>query len=462
MMAWRQRISGSSIIKIAFVGRRSHNMSTTKTFPRVLFITPLAFNKVTGTGITFTNLFKGWPKDRIATVHDDTMPVTTDVCDKYYRLGNDEICKFGGSFTSKLSVKANSAVAFNSPSSFRLSVLQTVKKWVFGDGLPQWGILTPELESWIKDFKPDVIYTILGSNGLMDIVEQVQQRFGVPLVVHIMDDWMSGAFKSGLLGGLQRMRMQRSIRCLIEKSSLRLSICDAMSDAYSKRFGVPFEAFQNVVNTEAVAPFITDPKVSGNPVKIVYAGSIFVYAQQQSLIDCCQAVDQLANLGTSVQLDIHCPPAHIAGIEEKFVTGPAIKLHGPLTDDNDFFSTICNADILLMPANFDQKSIDFIRYSMPTRVPAYLASGTPILVYGSANVAQVRYANDLGWGLVVDKSDIMALQTAIRRLSDDSDLRQNLSNTARNLAHDLHDAEGIRRKFCDILSNLIVNQERMA
>ena len=198
-------------------------MTTTKSFPRVLFITPLAFNKMTGTGITFTNLFKGWPKDRIAMVHDDTMAVTTDVCDTYYRLGSNEIRKFGGSFTNDLAEQTNSGVTNSSPPSYRLKTLQTVKKWVFGDGLPQRGILTPELEAWIEIFKPDVIYTILGSNGLMDIIEQVQKKFDVPMVVHIMDDWMSGAFKSGIVGPLQRMRMLRSIRRIIAKASLRLS-----------------------------------------------------------------------------------------------------------------------------------------------------------------------------------------------------------------------------------------------
>jgi len=433
-------------------------MSTPEIYPRVLFITPHAFNKVSGTGITFTNLFKGWPKDRIATVHDDAMAVTTDVCDMYYRLGNGEIRKFGGSFTNQSAIQDDTGLISSSQPSGRMKALQAVKKWVFGDGLPQRGILTPELKAWIEEFKPDVIYTILGSNGLMDIVEHVQQRFDIPMVVHIMDDWMSGAFKKGLLGWVQRRRMLNSVRRIIEKSSLRFSICDAMSEAYSERFGVPFEAFQNVVNTEAVVPYVTDPTVLGNPVKIVYAGSIFEYAQQQSLIDCCQAVAQLANEGASVQLDIHCPPSHISGMEEHFVVGPGIKLHGPLTDDTDFFSTICSADILLIPANFDQKSIDFIRYSMPTRVPAYLASGTAILVYGPSFVAQVQYAEKAGWGLVVNERDINKLKDAIIRLIRCSYLRVSLSESARMTVEKSYNTILIRKNFKAALSSIIVDK----
>jgi glycosyltransferase involved in cell wall biosynthesis len=433
-------------------------MSSAKIYPRVLFITPHAFNKVTGTGITFTNLFMDWPKDRIATVHDDDMAVTTDVCDTYYRLGSDEIRKFGGSFSNQSTTQGDTGLISSSQPSGRMKALQAVKKLVFGDGLPQRGILTSELEAWIKSFKPDVIYTILGSNGLMDIVEHVQQRFDIPMVVHIMDDWMSGAFKNGLLGWVQRRRMLSSVRRIIERSSLRFSICDAMSDAYLERFGVPFEAFQNVVNNKTVAPYITDPTVLGNPVKIVYAGSVFEYAQQQSLIDCCQAVAQLANEGVTLQLDIHCPPSHITGIEERFVVSHVIKLHGPLTDDADFFSTICAADILLIPVNFDKKSIDFIRYSMPTRVPAYMASGTPILVYGPSNVAQVQYAEKLSWGLVLINRDIKLLKEAIICLIENSKFRVKLSACACATARVSHDMQLVQENFRTSLATLHANE----
>ena len=426
-------------------------MRSPEDYPRVLFITPHAFNKVTGTGITFTNLFQGWPKDRIATVHDDSLPVTTDVCDTYFRLGSGEIRKFGGALTNPPVPQTAASSASHDSVSTSINVLQSIKKLIFGDGLPQRGILSPGLETWIEAFRPDIIYTILGSNGLMDIVEEAHHRFGASLVVHIMDDWMSGAFRGGLLGPIQRRRMDRSIRRLIEKSSLRLGICDAMCEAYSERFGVPFQAFQNVIDTEAIGEFAGDRAVIGNPVQIVYAGSVFSYAQRQSLMDCCQAVEKLAREGSSVQLDIYCPPSHIAGEEDSFAVGPAVRLHGPLTDDADFFSTICAADILLIPVNFDAKSIEFIRYSMPTRVPAYMASGTPILVYGPPDVAQVEYARRAGWGWVIDKRGETLLKEAILRLSEDQTLRGKISTRAQTTARGRHDTGNVRSHFRETL-----------
>lgn len=42
--------------------------------PRLLFVTPCASNHVSGGGTAFTNLFRGWPSDRIATLFAGELP----------------------------------------------------------------------------------------------------------------------------------------------------------------------------------------------------------------------------------------------------------------------------------------------------------------------------------------------------------------------------------------------------
>ncbi len=84
---------------------------------------------------------------------------------------------------------------------------------------------------------------------------------------------------------------------------------------------------------------------------------------------------------------------------------------------------------------------------MPTKVPSYLVSGTPILVYGPGGVAQVDYARAAGWGHVIDRPDRAALVAAIKRLASDLALRQSLSATARRIAAERHDSTIIRAGF---------------
>jgi len=108
--------------------------------------------------------------------------------------------------------------------------------------------------------------------------------------------------------------------------------------------------------------------------------------------------------------------------------------------------------------NFDPKAVRYIRYSMPTKVPAYLFSGTPILVYGSDVTAQVKYARNAGWGYVVSERNQNRAAAAIRELASDRDLRENLSRAARTAAITNHDASIVRVRFQNVLSEGVRNR----
>lgn len=59
--------------------------------PRVL-IFGQPYNSKNGCGITLSNLFKGWAKNKITVAATDHLlfKVTTDVCNTYYKLRSEE------------------------------------------------------------------------------------------------------------------------------------------------------------------------------------------------------------------------------------------------------------------------------------------------------------------------------------------------------------------------------------
>lgn len=417
---------------------------------RVLFLTPAAFNKVTGGGITFSNLFAGWPIAGIATVHNDPVPVTRDVCNQYFRLTEREIHRWG--WLRHVPVgKPSATVAASSPESRirgrTFSFLKTAKTWVFGDGIPEETHLTPELESWIAAFRPTVLYTILGSNAMMELTERLRVRFRLPLVVHIMDDWVSVVYRGGLLSPWQRRKKERLFRHLMDVSVARFAICEDMAEAYRRRYGRPFVSFQNTIDVGLWQRFKKDPCVVGSPVRVAYIGSVLPFAQLDSLIDCCNAVQALDDEGFPIRLEIYSPTYLAEQYREQLVVGTAIALRDTISDDDAFFATLRAVDILVLPVNFDHYTIEFIRYSMPTKIPAYLTAGTPILAYGPGEVAQISYAVRAGWGMAVTVRDIEQLKRALKRLSTDTSLRAELSMRARFTAAQRHDAHAVRSEF---------------
>jgi glycosyltransferase involved in cell wall biosynthesis len=422
-------------------------------FPRVLFITPVAFNPFTGGGATFSSLFSGWPKDRLATIHNDADPTTNDVCENYYVLGPAEldfIEPFGWLRRRRRSALQVSGTASNDTPPSAPGTVDKVRNYLLRDSIPEHSRLTPELHRWIADFRPDVIYTILGSNGLMALIDKIRVAFDLPLVVHIMDDWSTSAHRSGLFAPLERFKMNRWLKHFFTVAETCLGISPAMQAAYSKRYGRPFTAIQFTLDTERWAEVAKRDLATAQPPEFLYIGSIFADAQLQSLIDCAKAIAESNDEGFPATLCIVTQARNIARYRYLFDLHPAIVFEPSQFDDATFFTVLARADALLLPVNFDSHSVSLMRYSMPTKVPSYLVSGTPCLVYGSAETAQVQYAQAAGWGHVIAERSLPALKAGLRRIVEDMPLRQALSDAARTAAIN-HDEKRVRPTFQHVL-----------
>lgn len=425
--------------------------------PRVLFVTPASFNHLTGGGVTFSNLFAGWPQDRLATVHNDAVPTTDDVCNRYYVLGREEIDLVPPLGLArrwrdgKSEMNGESAGAVPPPMVAPGGLIGRIQ----GDSAPQVAKLTDGLERWIRDFRPDLMFTLLGSNAVMSLVAQIRRRFDLPTVVHLMDDWPSVAYQNGLFAPLERARMRRLLDDNLDNAVATLGIGDAMCRTFSQRYHRNFVAFQNCVDIDRWRPLArTDAATHARPLNVLYFGSVLPNAQLQSLEDLCHSVARLNAAGLPVRLSISSPSFCVEPYRDRLLVDPAISYIAPTEDDATFFRALADADALLLPVNFDEDSVAFIRYSMPTKVPAYLASGTPVLVYGPRGVAQVDYAVEHGWGHVVSDRDSGALDAGLREVLESTPLRERLRRRAQTVAAERHDSATVRAAFQGLLTRI--------
>lgn len=436
--------------------------------PRLLFVTPHAFNHVTGGGVAFTNLFRNWPADRLLTVHSDAEPTSDDVCRLYYRLGPDEIDLAEPFATVRRLFRGESRGAPDAgPASdagmAQLGLKSAVKRLglsLLGQSFPERVAVTPELERRIAEFDPAVLYTILGSNGMMALIEDILRRFDIPLVVHFMDDWPAAAHRHGLLAARERRVMERHLGRLIARAAECLAISSAMAEAYAERYGRVFRSFQNAIDISRWKDSAKLDLTTGQPAELLYVGSIFPNAQLDSLIDCAKAVAALRAGGYPIKLSISTPSGHGDRYRDCLAIHPAITIEDTIRDDAHFYARIAAADALLIPVNFDAESIRFIRYSMPAKLPAYMVSGTPILVYGPPSTAQVRYAREAGWAHVVDARAPTLLGAGIRAIMENDALRRQVSRAAQGTVARNHDTATVRADFQALLAGAAVARTR--
>ena len=164
-------------------------------------------------------------------------------------------------------------------------------------------------------------------------------------------------------------------KCL-KKSDCLLSISDKMSVEYFRRYSIPSEPISNSIDQPA--NYKSKKNVS-HPFTIVYVGSVLRNAHLTSILDIAKVVNCLREK-INIQFDVFCNRsghdllAHMLSNSFKLYDLPKVDSH--------YFSVIQNASCLVIPTNFDKVSVEHIKYSFPAKLPSYLSSNTPLLLYG--------------------------------------------------------------------------------
>jgi glycosyltransferase involved in cell wall biosynthesis len=428
-------------------------------YPRVLIVGQY-FDKKSGGGITLTNLFLGWDKKSIAVATKVAENIDFSVCENVYRLGDREITKGfpfnlktnrGGKISGALipakhedQICIEDFPVLDTKTRFKENLFRITGQIYRRQSLT----VSEELLIWIKEFSPDVIYSQLSSYELIDLVNQLHLTLKTPIVIHIMDDWPStitypqkSIFRYYWSGVINKKIVE-----LFSKASALLSISEAMSLEYQKRYGLDFVPFHNPIDIEKW--IVHEKKYNFDGVfSILYAGRIGT-GLQISLIEVAEAIEALNTTGFNIAFKIQATNFNPILLElQKYKCVVIIK---PLSYDK-LPGIFTQSDLLLLPNDFDKMSLSFLKFSMPTKASEYMVSGTPILVYSSIDSAITNHALKYKWAFVVSEQSKAKLIAAIQLLYENKELRFTLGTTAKELAINNFNSSKIRADFKNII-----------
>jgi glycosyltransferase involved in cell wall biosynthesis len=427
-------------------------------YPKILIIGQ-SFNKKSGGGVTISNLFKGWPKDRLAVASNTNLysDLDTSVCDTYYQLGyNGKLHPFPLSVvlpaahcgqlpvnTAAQQAGTTAAPVKSGQYRFIYSLLSTLMHFFGVYNLFYKLKITPDFEKWITAYNPDVIYTQLASLELIRFTAALQQRTNKPVAIHIMDDWPLTINKPGILYNYWQKKIDTEFRQLLSKSAILMSISDAMGDEYKARYQHTFIPFHNPIDIHFWKPPVAKTYAVKEPFTILYAGRIG-FGIEQSIAEIAEAVTALAAKNNNIVFEIQTGDKE--ALDKLVQYNAHVKWMQP-TAYTALPAKFAAADVLLLPQDFDKKSVQFLRYSFPTKVSEYMISGTPVLVYGDASTGLTKYALKEQWAYVVTEHKKEALVNALSELYSNETLRQTLAQKAQNMAIEREDAEKVREAF---------------
>lgn len=426
-------------------------------YPKILIIGQ-SFNKKSGGGVTISNLFTGWPKDRLAVASNANLlsGIDTSVCNTYYQLGyNGKLHPFPLNLilpkikcgllqvNETQQQNATSTASGSGKYKFIYNILLALLNFFGVYNLFYKLKIAKEFKDWLIAYNPDVIYTQLASLELIRFVSDIKDHTKKPIAIHMMDDWPLTINKPGLLYAYWQNVIDREFRKLLNKTELFLTISDAMAEEYEKRYGKKSLPFHNPIDIGFWKPQSAKDYSATDNFKILYAGRIG-FGIAQSIADIADAVNQVSKTNKKLQFQIQT-----ADVEElkKLVTfSNHVKWVQPVAY-NQLPQKFSEADLLLLPQDFDEKSVRFLKFSFPTKVSEYMISGTPILVYGDDRTGLTKYALKEKWAYVVTNNNSTSLVNAIYELISNEALRKSLAQTAQNIALQREDATIVRENF---------------
>jgi len=399
-------------------------------FPRVLVLSKIKFNQQAGGGVTMGNLFRGWPIDKIAQIHTDkATEADLSVCRNYLYVPYPPTQLLGNQ-------QAHNQEEF----------------------LPKYIFPWEKILNWCSKFSPDIIYArpMDDPSFYWWLPIELSKQLNIPYVTHIMDDWPARYERREELESdvLWKPRLRKYLQSLFDHAQANIGISKEMCVAYQERYRHEFVPFHNCIDVSEWSGIQKSYEIK-KEFTLLYIGAVTPDKELGGLQDIRDVVLSLNRRGYSIRLGIYSARFWKKTVQESLENLPEIGYRG-YVNPSELPEILSQADLLVLPINFDEASLAYVGYSLQTKVPEYMASGTPVLVYGPSNSPNIRYAKTENWGVVVDKRDKIQLENAIIQLIEQQDLREKIGRYARDLAFQNHNAVIVRNKFRRLLHDSIV------
>ncbi len=435
--------------------------------PKVLIIGQ-PFNNDTGGGITLSNLFKGWDRDKLAVACSGYLlldNIDTDVCNTYYQLGSKEhrwafpfnyfqrkyksgLIQFSEKKIQNLTIKK---------SKLRISIIMKV----FYPVLEYFGIfqlinrtwMSEEFKAWLDEYKPDIIYAQAASRSSILFCQAVESYLKKPMIFHMMDDWPTMINSKGLFKKHWDKKTDQDFRRLLDKTTLLMTICEEMSMEYKSRYGKDSVAFHNTIDLDFWKKYQRkDYELKKNPT-ILYAGRVGlgIDTSLELIAKAIQNINEELNLSVNFVLQTPEIPVWIKNYK--------CVVHNSFVPYSALPKVFSESDFLILPYDFAPKAIQYIKLSMPTKAPEYMITGTPIIVFAPEETAIVKNVRKYDWAQVITENSIEAVSKGIKEMIENKELRERFAKDAIKIAEKEYNSTEVTTRFKDAICSVKNNYE---
>lgn len=203
------------------------------------------------------------------------------------------------------------------------------------------------------------------------------------LVLYVMDDWQ-GHHECHQLPYTRRR--QRLLSEIVQRANVRYAVSREMAAHYEQSFGKSWSVVHNGVRNDVLA---NGKSLASNPRQVLLAGDVNVF-RFDAVIAFAEAIERHNRRnGESIEFTVMGDVA-----EQHRSSLSALRAVRMLSrrSHSECLDAMKAADLLYLPLAFAKKSSRISLYSLPTKLPEYLATGKSVFFHAPQESAVYRVA----------------------------------------------------------------------
>lgn len=377
-------------------------MDNNKDFPKVLLISDATWSNSNNIGNTYTNLFGDWPQEKIAMLYTRADLPENSICNKYFQIAENRLIKNIFNKNIKTGVElSNSHLEGNISSdvkedqetgkriysffrNFRLNIFLDARNLLWK--ITNWK--TEELDDFIDDFNPDVVFLLACSQTYMnDIQRYVINKTKKKTAIYFVDDiYSKRRFSLSPFFWLNKLISRRSVEKTVRLSDLVYTIIPKQKEEYDKYLNRECKVLNKGGQFNSSFP---KNKSKNSPLKLVFTGNITA-GRWETLAKIGYILDRINNKANVAHLYIYSQNKLDLKVKKTFDSSRSLKFMGGIPADK-VKKVQGEADILVHVESLKLKEKLLTRLSFSTKIVDYFERGRCILAVGWGDAASIDY-----------------------------------------------------------------------
>ena len=433
--------------------------------PRVLILSDATWADENNIGNTFSNLFEGWPKDKIAMIYARPDLPNTVVCDNFFQISENRLIKRFLNFNIKTGKKINNSELNNLEAKQTFRNEENSGKKIYSFFLKyRWNVFliareflwkignwkTKELDDFIEEFSPEIVLSLACPGIYMNRLQQyiIVRSKAKPILYFVDDVYSLKQFSLAPLFWLNKLMQRRSINKTIELSSSVYTIVPKQKYEYDNSFN------KNTKLLTKGGNFETNPNREidmAKPFKLVYTGNIYA-GRWDTLESIGRALDEINQPGLKGVLYVYTKNELTTRMKKSLSEIKSIRFMGGIPASK-ISEVQRDSDILIHVESLRLKEKLMTRLSFSTKLVDYFAQRKCILAVGWSEAASIEYLRKNDIAVVVD--DVNKINIRLKELLDQPETIQRYglkSWTFGKENHDIHTIkELLRQDMVDLM-----------